>query len=164
MLRPLQLPDHFSGKLWLTSMPGRIETLDEFLGWCREVSVDEIVCLVGGVEIADKSPHYGDALRLGTFPIPVEYFPIPDFGIPTDITGSVDLVCRMVARLKLGRKIVLHCAGGHGRTGMVATMVLIAGGDSMESALNTVEMAGSAPDTDKQKVFIKMVAPRLAGC
>jgi hypothetical protein len=58
MLRPLPLPDNIPGNLWLTSMPGRFEPLEEFLGWCRGVSANEIVCLVDGEEIAEKSPDY----------------------------------------------------------------------------------------------------------
>jgi len=90
MLRPLQLPDNFSGKLWLTAMPGRFKSLEKFLGWCRGVSVDQIVCTVHEEEIAEKSPEYAAELEAGTFSLPVEQFSIPDYGVPKDIKGLAD--------------------------------------------------------------------------
>jgi len=63
--------------------------LDDSLTWCREVSIDEIVCLVDGVEIAEKSPEYGAALGAGTFHIPVEQFPIPDYGMGAGQKSSI---------------------------------------------------------------------------
>jgi len=100
MLRPLPLPDNIPGKLWLTSMPGRFERLEEFLGWCRGVSVDEIVCLVDSEEIAEKSPEYGAALEAGTLPFPVEQFPISDCGVPKDVGGLVDLARRLSSQVQ----------------------------------------------------------------
>jgi atypical dual specificity phosphatase len=158
MLRLLQLPDSISGKLWLTSMPGRFEPLEEFLGWCRTNSVDEIVCLVDSEEIAEKSPDYAALLEAGTLPIPVEQFPIPDYGVPMDIKGLADLARRVVEKLRAGRKIVLHCAAGHGRTGMFAVMVLLASGMSLESALEDVKAAGSAPETAEQRELLKRLS------
>jgi len=155
MLRLLQLPDNFSGKLWLTSMPGRNEPLEEFLGWCRRVSVDEIVCLVDGEEIAEKSPEYAAALKTGQMAFPVEQFPIPDYGVPKDIRGLVDLASRVSKKLQAGRRIVLHCAAGHGRTGMFAVMVLLASGMSLESALKDVQAAGSSPETAEQRQVLR---------
>jgi len=58
MLRPLQLPDKYSGKLLLASMLGRFETLEKILGWCKAGYVDEIVYLVGGKEIAEITDNY----------------------------------------------------------------------------------------------------------
>ena len=136
-------------------MPGRSEPLEEFLGWCRTESVHEIVCLVDGEEIAEKSSEYASELEAGTFPLPVEQFPIPDYGVPKDIKGLVDLASRLSKKLQAGRKIVLHCAAGHGRTGMFAVMVLLASGMSLESALEDVKAAGSSPETAEQRQLLQ---------
>ena len=136
-------------------MPGRFEKLEEFLGWCRGVSVDEIISLVDWEEIAGKSPEYAAELEAGTFPLPVEQFPIPDYGVPKDIKGLVDLASRVVEKLRAGRKIVLHCAAGHGRTGMFAVMILLASGMSLESALEEVKGAGSSPETAEQRQLLQ---------
>jgi len=135
-------------------MPGRFETLEEFLGWCRGVSVDEIVCLVDSEEFF-KSPEYGAALEAGTLPFPVKQFPIPDYGVPKDVSGLVDLARRVSEKLQAGRKIVLHCAAGHGRTGMFAVMVLMAAGMPLESALADVRAAGSSPETAAQRQLLE---------
>ena len=136
-------------------MPGRSEPLEKFFGWCRGVSVDEIVCLVDNDEIGKKSPEYAAELAAGTFPLPVEQFPIPDYGVPKDIKGLADLARRVVEKLRTGRKIVLHCAAGHGRTGMFAVMVLLASGMSLESALKDVQAAGSSPETEEQRQVLR---------
>jgi len=162
MLRLLQLPDNFPGKLWLSSMPGRFEPMEEFLGWCRGVSVDEIVCLVGSEEIAEKSSEYAAVLEAGSCPLPVEQFPIPDYGAPKDIEVFVAMARHVAEQLQTGRKIVLHCAAGHGRTGMFAVVVLLASGMPLKSALVAVQAAGSEPDTADQNTLIKKAAIRLA--
>lgn len=158
MLRPLQLPDDFSGKLWLTSMPGRYEPLEEFLGWCRADWVEEIVCLVDSEEIAHKSPQYGVALRTKGMPLSVEQFPIPDYGVPENIEGLVDLARRVSEKLQAGRKIVLHCAAGYGRTGTFAVMVLMVAGMPLEIALATVKSAGSSPETSEQRQLLQRLS------
>lgn len=109
-----------------------------------------------------KSSKYATELEAGTFPLPVEQFPIQDYGIPDDIEGIVDLASRMVEKLRRGRRLVCHCAAGCGRTGMFAAMVLVAAGMSGKAALAAVRAAGSPPEMDEQNAVVEKVVARLA--
>jgi len=148
--RPLQLPAGIPGALWLHSMPGRCESLQETTDWCASGGIDFVVCLVSDEEIAKKSPDYLAALRDGSFPVPVTRFPIPDYGVPEDKLAFAGLVVETVRLLRQGRRILVHCAAGIGRTGMFATAVLMAAGVERNQALALVRAAGSVPEDREQ--------------
>ena len=50
-------------------------------------------------------------------------FPIPDRGVPSamNLTAFINY---MIILLKGGWKVYLHCLGGHGRTGLIVSMIL----------------------------------------
>ena len=53
------------------------------------------------------------------------WFPISDFGVRED-DATLQTVAQIVKTVKEGKKIYIHCFGGHGRTGLIAIMVFIA--------------------------------------
>lgn len=158
MLRPLQLPNGISGRIWLTAMPGRFEPLKKFLNQCREKAVEDMVCLVSDEEIEEKSPDYAAALREGRWPLAMTRFAVPDYDVPDDIAGLVACAREAVAKLRKGRKIVIHCAAGHGRTGMFAVIVLLLAGRSLAAAKCDVKIAGANSETDSQNALLEEIA------
>ena len=161
VLRPLPLPDDISGKLWLSSMPGRFEPLEDFLGWCRTSVVNEVVCLVGNTELLLRSPSYAKALQANQLPFSVTQFPVPDRGVPKDATGLVELAREIAERLRSGGRIVVHCAAGVGRTGLFSTIVLMATGMPLQLALLSVKEARSGPETEEQRALLEGVTIQL---
>ena len=142
-------------------MPGRFESLEVFLAQCRAEAVEEIVCLVSDEEIEEKSPDYAAVLMEKRWPLAMTRFPIPDYGIPDDIAGLVACVREVVEKLRRGRKMVVHCAAGCGRTGMVAVLVLHIGGMNLAAAKGAVQAAGSKPETHEQDALIEKIAASL---
>lgn len=155
MLRQVELPDGLNaGSLFLSSMPGRHEALDVFLAELATHSVGYILCLVADVEIAKKSPSYLTAIQSNAIPVTILRFDIPDYGLPVDpnaLNDTLDLVCNL---LESGESVVIHCAAGHGRTGMISVLLLARAGVPIDDAFNTIRKAGSACDTNEQRTFV----------
>ena len=152
LLRPGPLPSFLiPGKLFLTSMPGRFNPLDEFLQEIQASDIQHILCLVTDEEIAEYSPEYLDAIHADDLPAKLWRHPIPDFGIPENRAELDQTIGEMRKLLLAGNSLVIHCAAGIGRTGMVAIMLLIRLGFTPHIASRTIELAGSAPDTQAQR-------------
>jgi len=159
MLRPVTLPEASTiGRLYLSSMPGRFEPLEVFLSEIADADVTNVVCLVADAEIARKSPTYLAMIQREAFPVSLWRFDIPDYGMP-DNTDELELMLGcLLERLALGESVVIHCAAGHGRTGMVATLLLVRMGIPLDAATKAVRLAGSAPDTSEQLNFLQQQA------
>lgn len=156
MFRQVTLPQEVSGRLYLHSMPGRYETWVEFVRETERLTLDAVVCLASESEIRSESPAYWHARSSGEVPFPTRDFPIEDFGAPREKEGTEfrDLVQDVAARLLAGKHILIHCRMGIGRTGTLASCVLIELGLSSAEAVRTVEGAGSKPEVTEQRRFI----------
>ena len=158
--RAVQLPSDVRGALWLHAMPGRAEPLDALWAWARSARLDGIVCLAGEAEIAAKSPAYAEALSTSSGPCAIERVPIRDFGVPDDAEAFGALAARIAKRLHDGRRILIHCGAGIGRTGMLAMCVLLAMGYTLADANAAVRTAGSHPETAEQRALVAWWAER----
>ena len=159
MLRLLPIPERpANGRLHLCSIPGRFGSLDAFIAAATENKVRYVVCLVSDDEIARKSPGYLAAIGQNRIPGLLWRFPIPDYGIPEDAEELDRLLDKIRALLEQGESVVIHCAGGHGRTGMVAILLLARMGVELSEAVRRVRSAGSGPDTEEQRRFLTVHA------
>jgi protein tyrosine phosphatase len=149
------------GQLFLHSMPGRRESIEEFEREASTQAISRIVCLNGDPEIAKKSPSYGDAIAAGTFRCPRDVFPIPNLGVPDDRQAFIALARETAARIRAGGRVLVHCALGIGRTGTFAICVLVELGYTEEDARAAVRAAGGYPETTEQDDLIKFVARRI---
>lgn len=151
MLRPVSLPGYLTpGKLFLSSMPGYEEPLDVFLDQITDEQVGHILCLVSDDEIDELSPDYLSAINHDEIPAKIWQHEIPDHGMPENrvkLLQDIDCLRKLLAA---GESVVIHCAAGEGRTGLVATMLLIRMGFSLPVASRTIEQAGSTPGSRKK--------------
>lgn len=155
MLRTLSIPELPPLKqLHLCAMPGRREPLGDFIAAVTAEQIQHIVCLVSDEEIAKKSPTYLAAIKEKQIPGLLWRFPIPDYGIPKDTQALDRLLAKIRELLEQGESVVVHCAGGHGRTGMLAILLLTHLGIELDEAIRRVRSAGSGPDTEEQRLFL----------
>jgi protein-tyrosine phosphatase len=83
-------------------------------------------------------------------------FPIPDGGIPPSIEGVGDLVPKILAHLRSGATVVVHCRGGLGRTGLIAACCLTAVGFDAEQAIAMVRAARPGTiENSRQEDFVR---------
>lgn len=161
MFRLVELPIGVAGKLLLHSMPGRFETIESAWQQVRSEAVGLIVCLTEEYEIRLKSSAYLQALESGEVPCPVRSFQIREGGVPDDRDGFWIFVNELANRLQSGEVLLIHCAGGVGRTAMLAVSVLLALGETLVDAEKAVSQAGSIVETMPQIEMLSWCARRI---
>jgi protein-tyrosine phosphatase len=139
------------GRLYLHSMPGRYEELGQLWDALKAEEVTQIVSLASIEEIRLKSPEYAKAIAEEHIPAERISFPIPDYGVPSNIDAFYQLACNVAKRLTLGENILIHCAGGIGRTGMLAGCVLAA----LHLPQDALKQSGSGPESEEQEEIIQ---------
>jgi predicted protein tyrosine phosphatase len=79
-------------------------------------------------------------------------FPIPDMGLPACSEDFAQLVQRLFTQIEAGTNTLIHCRGGIGRSGLLASAVLIVGGRDIQVAFARVSrMRGMrVPETAQQ--------------
>ena len=69
--------------------------------------------------------------------INVAHMPIVDFGVPdADDTAFDGIASKCLAALRDGRRVLVHCMGGCGRSGMAALRLMIMLGEGPDAALS----------------------------
>lgn len=158
MFRRVDLPVEIPGKLLLHSMPGRFEALEKVWQQIEREAVAAIICLNEAHELRLKSWRYAEALENGAVPCPVVAFEISEGGVPVDRGAFWTLANDLAARLRAGESVLVHCAGGVGRTAMLSVSVLLALGLPLEKAEGAISRAGSIVETLSQMEMLSWCA------
>ena len=162
MFRNVELPASVPGRLLLHSMPGRFETIDKVWHQVKTHAVGAIVCLNEDFEIRQKSVKYAEALDAGTVPCSVVPFEIREGGVPENKDAFWALANNVANRLHSGEAVLVHCAGGVGRTAMLAVSVLLAMGKPITEAESLVSRAGSMVETMPQIEMLSWCATQVS--
>ena len=162
MFRSVELPDSVPGRLLLHSMPGRFETIDKVWHQVKSDAVGAIVCLTEEFEIRQKSAKYAEALETGTVPCSVVPFEIREGGVPANKDAFWALANDVAHRLHCGESVLVHCAGGVGRTALLAVSVLLAMGQPINEAERLVSRAGSMVETMPQMEMLSWCVTRAS--
>jgi protein-tyrosine phosphatase len=119
------VPECPAGRLAIMPRPRAGDWLeDETASWRRQ-SLDVVVSLLEDAEIADLelSAEQSMCERAG---LRFLRFPIPDRGVPGSAQAVSELVSSLVAELRNGRGVGIHCRMGIGRSASLAVCVLSA--------------------------------------
>ena len=150
MFRTVEFDNDIPGRLFLYSMPGRSELWESFRKQVEKAEIDLIVSLTPLDEIRISSPEYACAIENDNVPCSRMEYPIEDFSVPADRNGFAGFVSSIANHLEKGDRILIHCAGGIGRTGTVATCILQQLGEESLRAVELIRRAGSGPETPEQ--------------
>lgn len=132
-----------SGRLLLGSAPGRGEwagswdLAEDLVSLRDDHRTSRLVCLLEPQEMARLGLEelLAEAARLGLDPVGC---PIPDGAAPPNPADMDRIVDTVLAPLRTGQSVFLHCWAGLGRTGTVAACCLIALGRNPAEALAAV--------------------------
>lgn len=147
-----------SGSIGMTILPGRRDrerSLDEDLDVIRQEGVQSILCLVTENEFSAYGvPGLKNAYASAGFD--ARYLPIADQAAP-----AVELLRESLQwldeRLQKGQKVLVHCVGGLGRSGLLAAAYMIEKrGANAAAAIELVREARGARaiETKRQEDFL----------
>jgi protein-tyrosine phosphatase len=86
------------------------------------------------------------------------HLPVPDYGVPERLDWSA-LCARIEAHVQCAQRVLVHCRGGCGRSGMVVLRLMIAAGEQPDAALARLRATRScAVETDAQLAWAGLSA------
>jgi Cyclin-dependent kinase inhibitor 3 (CDKN3) len=150
------------GRIGLCRLPGRSGDLAGDVAVIQRWTPALVVSLTESAEM-ERLGGGGLAVQLAKAGIDWRHFPVADFSVPEAASGAgwVALAAELHRVLDDGQKVLLHCRGGLGRSGMVALRLLVERGEGSEAALARIRsVRPGAVETEAQQVW-GGVAPLL---
>ncbi len=160
-----------AGLIGMTLCPGKKDPYSAFGAWDRDLQADLQVIRDWGAStiVSLLQDHEFALLGLPDFEVQVSgafrwlWLPVPDGGVPDDgfeqnwATAGTELRGRLVA----GERVLVHCRAGLGRTGLIASRLLVELGMSPRQALAAVrrERPGTV-ETTLQEHYVLQLAHR----
>ncbi len=141
------------GSIGLCRMPGRGGGLAEDIAIVAAWSPRLVASLTEAKELAAHGAGgLGEALR--TQGIAHRHCPIVDYGAP-EAGGVWDaLAAELHGALDCGGRVLLHCMGGCGRSGMIALRLMVERGEAAQAALARLRaVRPCAVETDGQMAW-----------
>jgi protein-tyrosine phosphatase len=117
----------------------------------KEQGVDVLVSLLTAEETEEEELQQEADLCV-SYGIEFVRFPIPDRDVPPRDGKFARFFQSLLARLTEGKRVAIHCWAGVGRSGLVATCLLVAQDVPLKAAVRAVSSARGwpVPDTEEQ--------------
>jgi protein-tyrosine phosphatase len=160
------------GMIGLTICPGKHDRHALTGAWARDLDADLMAirewgatALVTLIEEHEfellKVPHLGArAKRMG---LDWHHLPIRDVSVPDERFESawVKSGPELISRLRAGERLVVHCRGGLGRSGLVAARMLVELGIAPKDAINRVRAGrrGTIETAEQEGYVLALVVP-----
>lgn len=127
---------------------------DEIASW-QDAGIDMVVSLLEFAE-AEELGLCAESDLCEKAGVRFLHFPISDRSIPRLESSVTELVNNLVAELRGGRGVGIHCRMGIGRSSTIAVCVLAALGMPVDIAWQAVEGARGlpVPDTNEQRDWV----------
>jgi protein-tyrosine phosphatase len=156
------IPGPWRGRLAIAARPRGGDSLEDEASAWRRAGIDVVVSLLEDEEAAQLD-LVGERQAAEDQAIRFVSFPIPDRGVPASTEAAVSLMARIAAQLDEGNNVAVHCRQGIGRSGLIATGVLMNSRTSAEQALQIVSSARGipVPETPEQRRWIEQLPYRV---
>ena len=165
-LRIASLDTLVGGRIGMTFCPGKHDPVAMTGPWDRDLASDLEVIAGWGARALVTLMETHELVHLGVADIGAAtesrgitwyHLPIRDVSIPgPDFEHAWQTVGKALRQeLKDGNRIVVHCRGGLGRTGVIAARLLIELGEAPDKALQRVRAARpGAVETPEQEGYV----------
>ncbi len=156
------IPGPWRGRLSIAPRPRGGDWLgDEASAW-RRAGIDTVVSLLEDEEAAELDLD-GERRAVENEAISFISFPIPDRGVPVSTEAATSTIGAIAAQLDAGKNVAVHCRQGIGRSGLVASGVLMSSGINADEAIQIVSSARgmSVPETPEQRRWIEKLSSRV---
>lgn len=172
---PLQIAeisfDKGGGGLGLTICPGKKDLykwnrdLKEDLSAIRNWGASTVVTLIEAHEFqllkVDRLGELVQTLGMRWIHLPIRDVDVPDQRFEKEWNTAGPEIHQ---RIRAGEKILIHCRGGLGRTGLVAGLILVERGCTPRDAIQQVRTARrGAIETAAQELYVLNAKPRELG-
>lgn len=144
-----------AGQIGLSPIPGRFGTYEDNLSTILHWSPDLVLTMTTQAEL-DRVGASGFGADLAAVGVAWRHLPIVDFGAPDAAVqaqwGGVSTLA--VRTLAGGGKVLTHCFGGCGRSGMSVLRLMVEAGEDAQAAL--IRLRATRPcavETDDQFVW-----------
>ncbi len=137
------------GDLAITPMPGR--TRHYYTDWLRLMAwrPDLVLTMTTQAEL-DRKGSGSLGADLANEGIGWLHLPVPDYGVPDDLNWP-QVRDQALGVLGEGGRVLVHCFGGCGRSGMMVLRLMIAAGEAPDAALARLRaVRPCAVETDEQ--------------
>jgi protein-tyrosine phosphatase len=161
-----------SGVYWIeTRTPGRLAILRRpasrnalpaaIVDWLS-AGIDTVVCLLADAEAKDLGLE-GEAAGCREAGLAFITFPIEDFGVPASTARIVPVLQRIVAALRQGCSVGIHCNQSVGRSGLLASCVLVVLDFEPVEAFHVISKSRgtTVPETTEQRRWVEAATPAL---
>ena len=148
------LPFINGSKVYMSAAPLQ-KNIDAFINDLKRLNITDIIVLLTDKEMitlyGSKEYYFYCYEEQGITP---HHSPIQDFSVPTNIGMFDRFISMMIRLLKNKRNILVHCHGGHGRTGIVTCSLVIRCGKTAKEAYSYVSSKRPIIDTNEQFDFL----------
>lgn len=128
-----------------------VEDIEDF----KKLSPIAIIVLLSSRELEKYNPSLESLYREALPTARLAFFPIEDYSAPKSLLRFNELIRFAKGMLRSGN-VIVHCAGGFGRTGLFATALLISLGKSFEDSLKYIrQVRPGSVETLPQLQFLK---------
>jgi len=143
-------------RLGIMARPRGYDWLPDDLRALKQSGVDVVVSALT-TEEAEELGLFAEAEACAENGLLFVPFPIEDRSLPAHPSQFDVLVNQLLAHVRDGKSVVIHCRAGIGRSSLIAACVLIKMGASADRALQVIEHARGClvPDTPEQRKWVE---------
>jgi protein-tyrosine phosphatase len=146
------------GRLGVMPRPRGGDWLFDELCSLRELGVDVLISLLEAHEV-DEVDLGEEENACKANEIAFISFPIPDRCVPESTQAVRVLADSVLAKVRSGLNVAIHCRAGIGRSSLIAATVLKLSGISVDDAFQKIASARgcAVPDTPEQRKWVDRI-------
>jgi protein-tyrosine phosphatase len=150
------------GRFAITPRPRGGDWLDDDVRAWQQAGLNMVVSLLTPAEVAELGLSQEEAC-CQAYGMQFCTFPITDLGVPVSRQACVVLMRQLTQALSEGKHIAVHCRQSIGRSGLLASCLLVGAGVDPETAFERASAARGClvPETPEQREWVRALAPEL---